>query len=115
MTTNKQLVHAQGVRIAQERLSRLGFRILPSGQRRVAFRAALGSRSLPIRVKAISRDQWQFSAPSLMDIATSPGGVQTVLGRKPPPDPGLVCILVKLEGKGGKRGNDRLPPFPFLP
>jgi len=115
MTTNNQLVHAQGVRIAQERLSRLGFQILPSGERRVAFRAAFGSRSLPIRVKAISRGQWQFSAPSLMDIATSPGGVQTVLGRKPPSDPGLVCILVKLEGERGKRADSPLRPFPFVP
>jgi hypothetical protein len=97
MTTNEEKVHLQGQRLARERLLRLGFQVLPSSQRGIAFYAALGRRSIPIKVKTIRHGAWQFTASNLMDITISPDGVQTVRGRKPPPDPNLVCILVKLD------------------
>ena len=97
MSTDQEMVHVQGQRMARERLSRQGFQILPSAERGVAFYAALGNRSIPIRVKTIRHGAWQFTASGLMDIAISPDGVQTVRGRKPPADPDLVCVLVKLD------------------
>lgn len=95
--SDAEAVHVQGQRVTREKLSELGFRILPSTERGVAFRAALGERSIPIKVKTIRYGQWQFTASSLMDITISVDGVQTVHGRKPPPDPDLVCVLVKLD------------------
>jgi hypothetical protein len=97
MTTSPEKVHIQGQRMAREHLLRLGFHTLPSAERGLAFYAALGNRSIPIRVKTIRHGAWQFTASSLMDIAISPDGVQTVLRRKPPDNPDLVCILVKLD------------------
>jgi hypothetical protein len=97
MTTSREEVSSQVQRRAREHLWRLGFQILPSTERGVAFRAALGSRSIPIKVKPIGRGAWQFTASSFMDIAISPDGVQAVLRRKPPADPDQVCVLVKLD------------------
>jgi hypothetical protein len=90
-------VSAQGQLRAREHLSLLGFQIMPSTERGVAFHAALGSRSIPVRVKTISQGMWQSTASNFMDITISSDGIQTVHRRKPPADADLVCVMVKLD------------------
>jgi hypothetical protein len=90
-------VSAQGQLRAREHLSLLSFQIMPSTERGVSFHAALGSRSIPIRVKTIDHGMWQFTGSRFMDITISSDGIQTVRRRKPPADADLVCVMVKLD------------------
>ena len=83
--------------LARMRLEQMGFQVLPSDERGIAFYVFTGEGLEPVKVKTIRYGSWQFAADKLMDIAVSKDGIQTIHGRKPQGDEDVPCIMVRLD------------------
>jgi hypothetical protein len=55
--------------------------------------------AIPIQVKTIRGPSWQFSIDSFLDVEMV-GDEQRIRGKKPIPNPYLLCIFVALRGSG---------------
>jgi hypothetical protein len=87
----------KGQFLARMRLEQMGYRVLPSDERGIAFYVFTGEGLEPVKVKTIRYGSWQFAADKLMDITVSKDGVQTIHGRKQPGDEDVLCIMVRLD------------------
>jgi hypothetical protein len=83
--------------LARMRLEQMGYRVLPSDERGIAFYVFTGEGLEPVKVKTIRYGSWQFAADKLMDITVSKDGVQTIHSRKPQADEDMLCIMVRLD------------------
>ncbi|MGD8515568.1 MAG: hypothetical protein PVJ23_00705 [Anaerolineae bacterium] len=87
----------QGRFLARSRLEQMGYRVMDSGERGVAFYVLTRKGWEPVKVRTIRYGSWQFTADRLMDITVSRSGVQTIHGRKPQADEDMLCVLVQLD------------------
>jgi hypothetical protein len=87
----------KGQFLARMRLEQMGYRVLPSDERGIAFYVFTGEGLEPIKVKTIRYGSWQFAADKLMDITVSKDGVQTIHGRRRQADEDMLCIMVRLD------------------
>lgn len=55
--------------------------------------------SIPIQVKSIARNDWQFSAEKFLEISFL-NDTQKVINTKNIPNPNLICVFVKLISLG---------------
>lgn len=56
--------------------------------------------TIPIQVKTIKGETWQFDAERFLDISISGENVQTVRGKVELKNPDLICIFVKIDSYG---------------
>ena len=87
----------KGQFLARMRLEQMGYRVLPSDERGIAFYVFTGEGLEPVKVKTIRYGAWQFAADRLMEITVSKDGVQTIHGRKQQGDEDVLCIMVRLD------------------
>jgi|GEM_PF-831339 len=87
----------KGQFLARMRLEQMGFQVLPSDERGIAFYVFTGEGLEPVKVKTIRYGAWQFTADRLMDITVSKDGVQTIHGRKKQGDEDVLCVMVRLD------------------
>lgn len=97
-----QLTRQIGEHLVAAELGRMGFIATPFAGNVPNFDLLVANEAgiaIPVQVKAINGHSWQFNATTFLDIETK-DGVQTVLGPKPTPNPGLACVLVLLRDPG---------------
>jgi hypothetical protein len=104
MASNRstQLTRQIGEHLVVAELGRMGFLATPFAGNVPNFDLLVANEAglaIPVQVKAINGISWQFNATTFLDIEIK-DGVQTVLGPKPTPNPGLVYVLVLLGGAG---------------
>ena len=100
---SNQLTCQVGEHLVAAELGLMGFLATPFAGNVPNFDLLVANEAemaIPVQVKAIKGpSSWQFSATTFLDLEFK-DGVQTVLGPKATPNPGLVGVLVFLSGAG---------------